>query len=461
MEYTISFREETYQSLVNHLFQDRHKERAAYLLCGISKSDGETRLLVRDMILVADADIEESSASHMKIHSGSYVQAIKVARETKQCFIFVHSHPRGFPRHSTQDDSEEEVLFRTVYERAPDAIHASMVFSDPNMPYARVWLANGSTASVSVIRSIGNRFRFFDDKDGENAHPEFFDRQIRAFGKDVQTMLQKLKIGIVGVGGTGSAVAEQLIRLGVGTLFVFDHDTLETTNVNRVYGSHVSDAGKTKVEIIQRLAKDIGLGTSVKAFQKPISFKSTVEELKKCDVVFGCTDDNWGRSILCRLTTYYYIPVLDMGVKIDSEDELIRSIHGRTTVLIPGHACLFCRGRINGQMLNSEIAEATNPAEAAERRKEGYIPELPDTAPAVIPFTTITASTSVAEFLHRITGYLGSERETSEVVHLFDQERIGKNRRDVQQGCFCGDAEHLGQGDVNTHSLGLTWRNEI
>lgn len=460
MEYTISFREETYRNLVEHLFQDRRKERAAYLLCGISRSDEEVRLLVRSMIPVADTDIVESSVSHMKIRSRSYVQAIKVARETGQGFIFVHSHPKGFPRHSTQDDSEEEILFRTVYDRAPDSIHASMVLSESDTPYARVWLANGSTTPVSVIRSVGNRFRFFDDKNGESTHPEFFDRQIRAFGKDVQTTLQKLKVGIIGVGGTGSAVAEQLIRLGVGTLFVFDHDTLETTNVNRVYGSRVSDAGKPKVEIVRRLAEDIGLGTNVKTFQKPISFKSTVEELKKCDVVFGCTDDNWGRSILCRLTTYYYIPVLDMGVKIDSNEEMIRSIHGRTTVLVPGRACLFCRGRINGQMLSSEIAEATNPAEAAKQRKEGYIPELPDTAPAVVPFTTITASTSVAEFLHRITGYLGSERETSEIVHLFDQERIGKNRRDVEPGCFCGNPEHLGQGDVNAHSLGLTWRNE-
>lgn len=461
MKYSISFMEETYQSLVNHLFQDRRQERAAYLLCGVSKSDKEVRLLVRDLLPVNDSDIEESSASHMKIRSRSYVRAIKTARESGQSFVFVHSHPRGFPRHSTQDDSEEETLFKTVYERIPNSVHASMVFSDPNMPYARIRLPNGSTMPVSLIRSIGTRFKFFDDTNNENSHPEFFDRQIRAFGKDVQTTLQKLNVGIVGVGGTGSAVAEQLIRLGIGTLSVFDHDVLDTTNVNRVYGSRVSDAGKPKVEIIRRLAEDIGLGTNVRTFQKPISSKSMVEEIKKCDVVFGCTDDNWGRSILCRVATYYYIPVIDMGVKIDSSEEIIRSIHGRTTVLVPGHACLFCRERINGKMLSSEIAEATNPIEAAKQRKEGYIPELPDTAPAVIPFTAITASSSVAELLHRITGYLGNERKTSEVVYLFDQERIGKNQRGVVKGCFCGDHDHLGRGDIDTNSLGLIWGNEI
>ena len=43
---------------------------------------------------------------------------------------------------------------------------------------------------------------------------DVFDRQVRAFGADIQELLATLRIGIVGNGGTGSPVAEQLIRLG-------------------------------------------------------------------------------------------------------------------------------------------------------------------------------------------------------------------------------------------------------
>jgi molybdopterin/thiamine biosynthesis adenylyltransferase len=460
MRYTISFQEKDYQQLVDHLFVDRNKERAAYLLCGLSRSDEETRLLVREMIPVSEEDIEESSATGMKIRSVSYARAIKRARNAAEGFIFVHSHPLGVPRHSAQDDIEEEKLFRTVHQRIPNSAHASIVLSDPSEPMARIWLDDGSIAPVSVIRSIGQRFRFFSSDNDADAHPEFFDRQIKVFGSDLQKILSKLTIGIVGLGGTGSAVAEQLVRLGVGTLYFFDDDSFDSTNINRVYGSRVSDIGKRKVEIAKRNVEEIGLGTAVRSFNQKITYKSAVEELKKCDIIFGCTDDHWGRSILCRMSVYYLIPVIDLGVKIDSEDGQIRSIQGRMTVLLPGYACLSCRGRITAKMIGSEAAEANNPVDAVARRREGYIPELPDTAPAIIPFTTTVAATSVIELLHRLTGFLTADRKTNEIVHRFDQGEIGTNARTSEGGCYCGDESRSARGDVDPHRLDLTWRHE-
>src|SRR5688500_10935071 len=49
------------------------------------------------------------------------------------------------------------------------------------------------------------------------------------------TVLGRLKVGVVGLGGTGSAVVEQLARLGVGELLLCDPQEFESTNVNRVY----------------------------------------------------------------------------------------------------------------------------------------------------------------------------------------------------------------------------------
>ena len=81
-----------------------------------------------------------------------------------------------------------------------------------------------------------------------------------------------------------------------------------------------------------------------------------LEEFRTCDAIFGCTDDEWGRSLLTRLAIYYAIPVFDMGVKIDSEDGIIRSINGRVTTLLPGTACLYCRGRITAERSRFRIA---------------------------------------------------------------------------------------------------------
>lgn len=460
MEYSITFLEKDFKRLVEDLFSDCRSEHAAYLLGNFSKTNEDLRFLVTDIIPIRREDIEEASELHMKIKSISYVRVIKKARIENEGLFFVHSHPIGPNNYSTQDDSEELQFFNTVYSRIPDAFHGSIVFSKPNKYSARLWQPDGSHVPISLIRVIGDRFQFISNDLEGNPFPEYFDRQIRAFGKEIQTTLNKLKIGIVGVGGTGSAIAEQLIRLGVGELHIFDYDNFEKTNVNRVYGSRVSDEGKNKVDIIERLANDIGLGTRIKKINKSITYKSSLNELKKCDIIFGCTDDQWGRMILNNIAIFYYIPIIDMGVKIDSENAKIKSIQGRTTVLLPNNACLFCRQTINSGTISGEILSATNPGEADLLRDEGYIPELQDSAPAVIPFTTIVASTSIIELLHRLTGFLGDARHTSEIINLFDLEKIGKNSKPQNKECFCGEKSKIGRGDVEPNLLEINWRDE-
>jgi hypothetical protein len=252
---------------------------------------------------------------------------------------------------------------------------------------------------------------------------DIFDRQVRAFGEEIQELLATLHIGIVGNGGTGSAVAEQLIRLGVGRLSLFEGQTLDASNVTRVYGSRLSDVDRPKVEIIELLAKEIGFGTDVTLFPRHITKSETAKALRDCDVIFGCTDDEWGRSILSKLAIDYYIPVFDMGVKIDSTEGWIVSVQGRVTTLFPGAACLFCRGRINAEGIRAQVIDSCNPEQAEELRRQQYAPELQGNAPAVIAFTSAVASTAVSELLHRLTGFKGPDRVSSEVIHFFRPEQ--------------------------------------
>jgi len=459
MNYTITFSEEDYSFLTSHLFSNNEVESAAYALCKISITDNEHRLLVREIIPVEQKDVIEATATNIKIESRSFIRAMKKADETKQLFVFIHSHPNDVIHHSKQDDIEEKKLFRTAYNRIDTkGVHASIVFSSPNHPIARVWLEVGEIKPVRLIRSIGKKFNFYTNLEDVKSLPIFFDRQIRAFGPDIQKLLSTLNIGIVGTGGTGSAVAEQLIRLGVGTLTIMDGQKFEKSNINRVYGSKLSDDDTDKVEIIQNLASNIGLNTKIIAHSKPITYEYITEFLKDCDVIFGCTDDQWGRSILNRLAIYYYIPVFDLGVGIDSTNGRINKIQGRVTTLLGGYACLFCRERIDSKVILSESLEALNPDEAKERRKEGYIPELNDPAPSVISFTTNVASLAINELLHRLTGFMGSDRESNEILMLFDELEIRRNSQFSKEDCICGNKNNILRGDVRP-LLDITWRN--
>jgi len=354
MHYSLSFLEEHHNDLVTHLLKQRSAESAAYLLCGLSESMQETRLLVRKVIPVEPDDILESSATHMRIAARSFLRAMKRANSSGTCFAFVHSHPPWMQGHSRQDDEEERALFRTAYNRIHGAgIQASLVYSDSEKPVGRVWLESGQTEPINVIRVIGDRFRLLYPP---GALDEIaldigrFDRQVRAFGPGIQTLLSRMNVGVVGAGGTGSCVIEQLIRLGVGTITIADGQTFEGSNVTRVYGSRTGDDGIAKTNLVERLGSHIGMGTRIIPVARPITFQSALKPFRDCDVIFGCTDDQWGRSLLARLSIYYYIPVFDMGVKIDSECGALNSVQGRVTTLIPGAACLFCRRRINPAM---------------------------------------------------------------------------------------------------------------
>jgi len=442
----MTFLETDFGQLGSHLSRSGD-EQAAYIAARVVTTPQETRFLVRKVNPVPTEDLDAQSPVHLEIPSRSYVPAIKRSKLDESAFVFVHSHPGGPDDFSPQDEREEPPLFALAHDRNPQPAHASLVASRGAKAFrGRVWLPNGSTAPIDLIRVIGARWRFLFRDGGDGPLPEYFDRQVRAFGSEIQRLLGRLHVGIVGAGGTGSAVAEQLVRLGLGELTIIDPDRFEPSNVNRVYGSSTFDAGIPKVTIAARHAHDIALGTRVNPIHGRVGFRSVTEKLLGCDLVFGCTDDQWGRSVLTRLAVYYAIPVIDLGVIIDPDGEMIRSIHGRVTMLQPGYACLYCR-------------ERTDPARAAELASEGYIAGVQAPAPAVGSFTTAVAAAGVAELLDRVTGYKTAEAKPSEFLLRFEADAFSRNHRPPLPTCFCTNDDTRMAGDRPLF-LGMTWAQE-
>src|SRR5450759_1238956 len=370
MRYVLTFPGQLFHEMVTHLSSTPGLERAAFLFGRLATTTATTTILVQRMTPVSAADIESASSVHMSIRSQAYRRALKDADATGQCFLFAHSHPPAARGFSSQDDREEAALFRTAYVRIHhDTVHGSLVLPDPTTAVGRVWLPDGTYRVVERIRIIGERFQYLYPDRTTDEHLEYFDRQARAFTSVLQPVLKRLHVGIVGVGGTGSAVCEQLIRLGVGTLTVVDSGVFEASNVSRVYGSGVYDEALPKVNVTGRLAATIGLGTTVNRVHGHLSYKSVARQLLECDILFGCTDDEWGRSILNRLALWYHLPVFDMGVQIDTDGDTIRSIQGRVTTLVAGAACLFCRHRISVERVRAAAVSASNPEEAARLRR--------------------------------------------------------------------------------------------
>lgn len=292
MNYTVTMLEQHHLDVLAAIFSDPELEGAAYLLCGTSVTPNETRLLVRDVVPVQARHYLVREPLRMSIDSASYTAVAKRAAAEKAAIVFVHSHPNGYPEHSPQDDREEPKLLDFFAARVPGVVHGSLVFSENYRATGRVFL-DGDWKRISRVRVLGNRFRFLDHHVERTAVPEFFERNVRAFGQDIQRLLQRLHIGVVGGGGTGSPTVEQLVRLGVGTLSVFDGDTLADSNLSRVYTGSVADVGRNKAELAAELAHWIGLGTRVVVHPRHITEEQTAKALRDCDLVFACTDKVW------------------------------------------------------------------------------------------------------------------------------------------------------------------------
>lgn len=461
----MSRRRHTVSMLERHLAELKHgfanqkgHERAAYLFCSRAVMPEEIRFIVRAVEIVPPPYIASSSTEHVSISSSSYVRAIVRADQEDQAIILVHSHPGGFPSFSEQDDREESEFFRTAFERAPNGPHGSMIVVGTDSPVllGRIWLSDHEWVWLDRIRVVGKRMRIFDRACKQGTVLPWTNRQVLAFGEATQELLATLHVGVVGAGGTGSAVCEQLIRLGVGRLTVVDDQEFEDTNVNRLYGSGLSDNGLPKVEIVRRQASRIGTGTKVNAVRGSVCDRHVAEALRSCDVVFGCTDDHFGRVILNRLALWYYIPAIDMAVAVDSEAGVIREVIGRVTLLLPGNACLRCRGRVNQRRATADMLWRRNPAEYESRVQEGYAPELRLRDPAVIMFTTGIAARAMTELVQLLTGFMGDDRTASEVVERFHESEVRKNSAAGLPGCDCTSPDRWGRGDQELF-LGLTW----
>jgi hypothetical protein len=446
----IIFQELHFEQLKKLVFDKAGVEGAAFVLCGQSKSTEVNKLISHAVIPIADEDYLRRSPDGLTIGSRALVRITKLARYENLSIIFAHSHPGGWCHFSEQDDREEEKLFPFFQIRVPNRIHGSVVITEDHI-VGRLYSPHQS--DVDFIVSIGSFYQILRSTESPQPAAAVYDRQVRAFGVHTQAILRGLRVGIVGLGGTGSPLCEQLYRLGVGQLILIDPDTLSETNLNRVYGTGHSDVGREKVVLAATRLRAMGLGPETFPITDSIKWEDCAQLLATCDVVFGCTDKQLPRAILTKLAIQYCIPVFDTGVLIDSKAGEIRGVVGRITTLLPGESCLFCRGRISAEGLR---IESLSESDRANQIRDGYAPELDEPAPAVIAFTSAVASLAVSELIHRLTKFMGAERLSTEVLVCFDETKLHRNRTPPKEACMCDSPSLFGRGD-ETPFLGLYW----
>ena len=94
-----------------------------------------------------------------------------------------------------------------------------------------------------------------------------FSRTELLLGTDALAKLQNAHVAVFGVGGVGGYVCEALVRSGIGTFDLVDHDTVSLTNLNRQIIALHSTIGKYKVDVMKERMLDINPDVKVNAYR--------------------------------------------------------------------------------------------------------------------------------------------------------------------------------------------------
>ena len=172
-------------------------------------------------------------------------------------------------------------------------------------------------------------------------------------GADSDAIFAGLTVGVVGLGGGGSHIVQQLAHVGVGGIVCVDPDIAEDSNLNRLVGGTSQDAINSveKVAIARRVVAGLIDNPRLKTFAR--KWQDATEALAECDIIIGGLDTYRERSELESFCRRLLIPYIDMGMDVHKVGDHF-AIGGQVILSSPGASCLWCLGILTEDRLTLE-----------------------------------------------------------------------------------------------------------
>ncbi len=171
------------------------------------------------------------------------------------------------------------------------------------------------------------------------AKSDFFHRNIESIYIEQQQRIHSAVVTVIGCGGLGGYVAEQLARLGVGRLRICDPDCFSESNINRQLHARIATVGREKARVVAEQIRSLHGQTTVLAVCREFQH-AEVEMFSNTEVVVDCLDSLDSRCELSEFCQDYQLPLVhgavhqlygQVGVQLPDTD-LYRSMIGCPSV---------------------------------------------------------------------------------------------------------------------------------
>lgn len=229
-----------------------------------------------------------------------------------------------------------------------------------------------------------------------------YDRQIRMFGPEGQARIGRSHAVVLGLGGLGMPLLQQLAYLGVRRYSIADSDIVTESSLNRLVGAFIGDLGGRKVDVAERTIRMIQPNAEITTMNVEVPDEAISAAVGDASVVIGCFDRETPRLIVTQICSVFGVPYVDVASEV-VPTETGPVFGGRVVCAKGGEGCVSCLEALDPKELARERMTE------AQRRVDDLIygvqrDALDGSGPSVVTLNSVVVSLAAMEIMCLLTG---------------------------------------------------------
>ncbi|MHB1394232.1 MAG: HesA/MoeB/ThiF family protein [Clostridia bacterium] len=158
-----------------------------------------------------------------------------------------------------------------------------------------------------------------------------YSRNVKTLSIEENDSLKDFKVCVVGCGGLGGYIIEQLGRIGIGYITAVDGDVFDESNLNRQLLSEMDKLGYSKAKAAEERMERVNPLITVMPIHQRLTADNGLEIIKGHDVIVDALDNIESRLVLEELAESAGIPLVHGA---------IAGWFGQATTVFPGDRTL-------------------------------------------------------------------------------------------------------------------------
>lgn len=386
--------------LAAHLLRSDGQEDLCFAMWRSSTGHSRKTAVIERPILPRSH--ERNLHGNVSFEAAYALRAAQEAAGAGMGLAFLHSHPSGRAWQTlNQTDELAERRIANLARELTELPLVGLTLAGDGGWSARIWKGVGRDAfpeSCESVRVIGDSYQvtFNDELVPIPKASSSQARTVHTWGEHTQANIARLRVAVAGTGSVGMTILDVLGRTGIQSIGVFEFDTVEMVNLDRLRGASRLDAllKRPKTHIAERLLFEgsTAANPSHEIYELSVCEPVGFARLLDFDLVFSCVDRPWPRHVLNTMAYADLIPVIEGGLgAFQNSDGSFRNAYWSSTLVRPGRPCLACLGQYDPALVQVERDGSLD--------DPSYIANLPQGSPLRQRQNVAALSTSVSAAL--------------------------------------------------------------